>query len=61
LVDEFSSLAESADMAARVEKARGFNTSLILAPQVVEGMGGETETARILGSVETPLSLTSSD
>jgi hypothetical protein len=48
-------------MAARVEKARGFNTSLILAPQVVEGMGGETETARILGSVETPLSLTSSD
>ncbi len=53
IVDEFSSLARSADMAARVEKARGFNTSLILAPQVVEGMGGETETARILGSVET--------
>jgi hypothetical protein len=53
LVDEFSSLAESADMAARVEKARGFNTSLVLAPQVVEGMGGEQETARILGSVET--------
>ena len=40
-------------MAARVEKARGFNTSLVLAPQVVEGMGGETKTARILGSVET--------
>jgi Bacterial protein of unknown function (DUF853) len=53
IVDEFSSLAQSADMAARVEKARGFNTSLVLAPQVVEGMGGETETARILGSVET--------
>jgi hypothetical protein len=53
IVDEFSSLAGSADMAARVEKARGFNTSLVLAPQVVEGMGGETETARILGSVET--------
>jgi hypothetical protein len=53
VVDEFSSLAQSADMAARVEKARGFNTSLVLAPQVVEGMGGETETARILGSVET--------
>jgi conjugal transfer pilus assembly protein TraD len=53
IVDEFSSLAESADMAARVEKARGFNTSLVLAPQVVEGMGGEEETARILGSVET--------
>ena len=53
IVDEFSSLAQSADMAARVEKARGFNTSLVLAPQVVEGMGGEEETARILGSVET--------
>ena len=53
IVDEFSSLAQSADMAARVEKARGFNTSLVLAPQVVEGMGGDTETARILGSVET--------
>jgi Bacterial protein of unknown function (DUF853) len=53
IVDEFSSLAQSSDMAARVEKARGFNTSLVLAPQVVEGMGGETETARILGSVET--------
>lgn len=53
VVDEFSSLAQSASMAARVEKARGFHASLILAPQVVEGMGGETETARILGSVET--------
>ncbi len=53
IVDEFSSLAESASMAARVEKARGFNTGLVLAPQVVEGMGGEEETARILGSVET--------
>jgi conjugal transfer pilus assembly protein TraD len=53
IVDEFSSLAESADMAARVEKARGFNAGLVLAPQVVEGMGGAEETARILGSVDT--------
>ena len=53
IVDEFSSLAQSASMAARVEKARGFLASLVLAPQVVEGMGGEVETARILGSVET--------
>ena len=56
VVDEFSSLAQSASMAARVEKARGFHASLILAPQVVEGMGGEVETARILGSVETVIS-----
>jgi energy-coupling factor transporter ATP-binding protein EcfA2 len=53
IVDEFSSLSQSASMAARVEKARGFHASLILAPQVVECMGGEAETARILGSVET--------
>ena len=46
-------LASSSGMAARVEQARGFNTSLVLAPQVVAGMGDETEAERILGSVET--------
>ena len=39
-------------MAARVEQARGFNTSLVLAPQVVAGMGDATEAERIIGSVE---------
>jgi hypothetical protein len=53
IVDEFSSLAQGAGMAGRIEQARGFNTSLILAPQVVAGMGDEAEAARILGSVET--------
>jgi conjugal transfer pilus assembly protein TraD len=53
IVDEFSGLAEGAGMAARIEQARGFNTSLVLAPQVVAGMGDEQEAARILGSVET--------
>jgi conjugal transfer pilus assembly protein TraD len=53
IVDEFSGLAEGAGMAARIEQARGFNTSLVLAPQVVAGMGDESEAARILGSVET--------
>jgi hypothetical protein len=53
IVDEFSGLAQGAGMAARIEQARGFNTSLILAPQVVAGMGDESEAARILGSVET--------
>jgi hypothetical protein len=52
IVDEFSALASSSGMAARVEQARGFNTSLVLAPQVVAGMGDETEAERILGSVE---------
>jgi conjugal transfer pilus assembly protein TraD len=53
IVDEFSSLAEGAGMAGRIEQARGFNTSLVLAPQVVAGMGDEQEAARILGSIET--------
>jgi hypothetical protein len=53
IVDEFSALAQGAGMAARIEQARGFNTSLTLAPQVVAGMGDEQEAARILGSVET--------
>jgi conjugal transfer pilus assembly protein TraD len=53
IVDEFSSLAEGAGMAARIEQARGFNTALVLAPQVVAGMGDESQAARILGSVET--------
>jgi hypothetical protein len=52
IVDEFSALASSSGMAARVEQARGFNAGLVLAPQVVAGMGDETEAARILGSVE---------
>jgi hypothetical protein len=53
IVDEFSGLALASGMAARIEQARGFNTALVLAPQVVEGMGEESEVARILGSVET--------
>jgi hypothetical protein len=53
IVDEFSALASSSSMAGRVEQARGFHTSLILAPQVVAGMGDEEQAERILGSVET--------
>jgi Helicase HerA, central domain len=53
IVDEFSALASAAGMASRVEQARGFDTGLVLAPQVVAGMGEEGEAARILGSVET--------
>lgn len=52
IVDEFSALAGTG-MATRVEQARGFNTALILAPQVTAGMGDPTEAERIIGSVET--------
>ncbi len=53
IVDEFSALASTPGMAGRVEQARGFNAALILAPQVVAGMGGAVEAARILGNVQT--------
>jgi hypothetical protein len=53
IVDEFSALASGSSMAGRVEQARGFHTGLILAPQVVGGMGDEEQAERILGSVET--------
>ena len=53
IVDEFSALSSSSSMASRVEQARSFHTSLILAPQVVAGMGDEEQAERILGSVET--------
>jgi hypothetical protein len=53
IVDEFSALASASGTAARIEEARGFNTGLVLAPQVVAGMGDRTEAERILGSVET--------
>jgi hypothetical protein len=53
IVDEFSSLADGAEMSGRIEQARGFRTALVLAPQVVAGMGDESQAARILGSVET--------
>jgi conjugal transfer pilus assembly protein TraD len=53
VLDEFSALADMRGMAGSVEQARGFNTALILVPQTVMGMGGESEAARILGSVET--------
>ena len=44
IVDEFSALADRG-MAARMEQARGFNAGLVLAPQVVAGMGDEQEAA----------------
>ena len=53
IVDEFSGLAAGSGMAARIEQARGFNTALVLAPQVVAGMGEPEQAERILGSVET--------
>ena len=41
------------DGGAGSSRPAGFNTSLVLAPQVVAGMGDPVEAARILGSVET--------
>ena len=52
IVDEFSALANSGDMAGRIEQARGFRTSLVLAPQAVAGMGDRVQAERILSSVQ---------
>ena len=53
IVDEFSAIASSSDLALKVEQARSFNTGLVLVPQTPSGMGGPTQRERILGSVET--------
>jgi hypothetical protein len=51
--DEFAAIASASDLALRVEQARSFNTSLILIPQTVTGLGDRSQQDRILGSVET--------
>lgn len=53
IVDEFSAIAASSDLAIKVEQARSFNTGLVLVPQTPSGMGGLNQRERILGSVET--------
>jgi TraM recognition site of TraD and TraG/Helicase HerA, central domain len=51
--DEFAAIASSSDIAMKVEQARSFNTSLVLVPQTISGMGERLQRDRILGSVET--------
>jgi hypothetical protein len=53
ITDEFSAIAESSDLATKVEQARSFNTALTLVPQTPSGMGSLVQRQRILGSVET--------
>jgi hypothetical protein len=50
--DEFAALSSSSDIALKVEQARAFNTSLVLLPQTVSGLGDPASCDRILGSVE---------
>jgi hypothetical protein len=54
--DEFGAISSSSDVAMKVEQARGFNTSLVLVPQTVSGMGDLVQRDRIFGSVETVIS-----
>ncbi len=51
--DEFSAIADSSDVAVKVEQARGFNAAMVLVPQTPSGMGPRSQRDRILGSVET--------
>ena len=56
IVDEFSSLLPIRRDGGPGREGKGLPRVADLAPQVVEGMGGEEEAARILGSVETVIS-----
>jgi hypothetical protein len=51
--DEFAAISTASDLARKVEQARAFNTSLILVPQSLRGLGEPEQCDRILGSVET--------
>lgn len=53
ICDEFAAISRASDLAIKVEQARAFNTSLILVPQTLGGLGEEWQLSRILGSVET--------
>jgi hypothetical protein len=53
IVDEFSGLADGVPIARVVETVRSYGASVVLAPQVAEGMGGAEQGARIVGSVGT--------
>lgn len=53
IVDEFSAIADSGDVARRVEQARSFNTGLVLVPQSPSGIGSTEQRDRLLASIET--------
>lgn len=53
IVDEFSQIAQSANLADVVERTRSFGVAAVLAPQVIEGMGGPGQAARMIGSAHT--------
>lgn len=53
VIDEFSAIASSSDVAMRVEQAREFNAGIVMLPQSPFGMGGEEQRRRILGAVGT--------
>ena len=53
IVDEFSAIADGDRMARMVEVVRSFDTSVVLAPQCIEGMGGPEATARIMNAAHT--------
>lgn len=53
ICDEFAAISGASEMAIKVEQARAFNTSLILVPQTLGGLGDRAQADRILGSIET--------
>jgi hypothetical protein len=53
ILDEFSAIAESANVVDPVERLRSLNVGVILAPQAEAGMGDERTTARITENMQT--------
>jgi hypothetical protein len=53
ILDEFSAIADSANVVDPVERLRSLNVGVILAPQAEAGMGDERTTARITENMQT--------
>jgi hypothetical protein len=53
VIDEFSAIADGERVARMIEVVRSYGAAVVLAPQALEGMGGEDASARILNAAHT--------
>lgn len=54
-VDEFTAIAHYKDLALLLEQARSFNTSMVLIPQTLAGIGDIAMVRRIIGATKTKI------
>jgi hypothetical protein len=55
IIDEFSAIADGERVARMIEVVRSHGAAVVLAPQALQGMGGEEASARILNAAHTIL------